>query len=94
MRLGQGAGVLLPDSAQCRRPDGNPDHGGFGTGHGFPVAGVLVELVGGLFHQLYYLVLAIGELVDAARQDGELVPQREAVETAPFEIVCGVWLVA
>ncbi|WP_458250212.1 hypothetical protein [Aeromonas caviae] len=36
--------------------------------------------IGGLFHQLHYLVLAVGEGVDAARQNGELIPYREEVE--------------
>ncbi|MNJ21788.1 hypothetical protein D3C77_161510 [compost metagenome] len=58
-----------------------------GAGQGLSVTGVLAELVGGhgecfggLLHQFHYLVLAIGEAVYAARQDGELVPHREEVE--------------
>jgi hypothetical protein len=58
-----------------------------GAGKLLAVAGMLAKFVGGqgkgiggLFHQLHYLVLAVGEGVDTARQNGELIPHRKEVE--------------
>ncbi len=58
-----------------------------GAGHGFAFTRMIAKLVGGhgqrlggLLHQLYYLVLAVGEAVDAAGQNGELVAHRKEVE--------------